>query len=1089
MKIKALTLQDIRSYDDQTVEFPDGTILIRGDNGAGKTSLLMGIFGGLFLSKIRNVGTNDFNLGDLVRRGEDKGTVELVFEIDGTEYTVTWELYTTSTPNSATLDSESFSDPVTGIEDVRAEVIGLLGMDEDDFSSSVYVKQGEIDRLIEAGDRAEMIDSLLGLDELDEYIDRMKAARRGAGRVQKQNQTSRENYQDDLDDIEKTEPEYEDEIHSLTDDIADLETDIDEIEEFIDELKDHRTSIKSDIEDYEDLQERKAEKQEQIEEAQAKRADQQSTINESETAIQEAQDEINTLEGDIEDLDTEVEYDLRSAESAADANEAVQDAYIEATTERNDCENALQNAQVELDRFEDERSQAITEREELIEERDALQSDLDDTIDRLAGAETERESLTTERNESAAAFLPTIADADEVTDDHEETVESRLAELRDKREDVTATKREVTTKRDRAEEDLETAREELETATDDLADAESQLETVLADLAAAEDDLTAAETEFEERVETLADQASDFDVEVTAENLDELRDSVIPEVIEETNAGLNEAGNAIAEHRNDKQRYEEELTEIKELGEQDKCPKCGKTVEDSHIENEVNELEAAITDVQEAIEDAQETETELEARKEALQAFREDLLETITYRDETLAAARDEMESLHDEEDGLQSRIEALKDTIQNHESTIADLESDIDDLEEQEATLDAELSEVNAAIETGEEVLDAFGKVADQQETVANLEDEISDIETDIENVNDEIADVDGEIEELEDAIKDQETVVGDSEAALEAAEERVEETETVQEAVEEAVAKYDTISELRTTIEQEQQAVQHARDRIDDLNSQIARLQGEKEDIEEQLGDEDVEDLREDLERVNTRIEQRQETRDEYQEKLQETRDERTRLETELESLCETKAQIELYEDKEQWAKEVHDELDAVISVYESTKSDLREQYLAYINEYTNDIFKEIYKNSSYQQVIIEETYDDRRDSYEYDIRLLRDDGTTEDPSNASGGERAIVNLALRAGIYKLIAELHGGNRGQLPPFILDEPTTFLDEGHVGQLEQMLTTIKGWDVPQIIVVSHDEALIHGADHECHVTIDESDNTSQITMRTAGAD
>jgi len=168
MKIKTLTLQNIRSYEDQTVDFPDGTILIRGDNGAGKTSLLMGIFGGLFLSKIRNVGTNDFNLDDLVRRGEDKGTVELVFEIDGTEFTVTWQLYTTSTQNSATLDSESFSDPVTGIEDVREEVIGLLGMDEDGFSSSVYVKQGEIDRLIEAGDRTEMIDSLLGPDELDD---------------------------------------------------------------------------------------------------------------------------------------------------------------------------------------------------------------------------------------------------------------------------------------------------------------------------------------------------------------------------------------------------------------------------------------------------------------------------------------------------------------------------------------------------------------------------------------------------------------------------------------------------------------------------------------------------------------------------------------------------------------------------------------------------------------------------------------------------------------------------------------------------------------------------------------------------------
>src|SRR6056297_3209188 len=119
MKIKTLTLQNIRSYEDQTVEFPDGTILIRGDNGAGKTSLLMGVFGGLFLSEIRNVGTNSFNLEEFVRRGETKGVVELVFAVTGAEYTVEWELYTTSTGNSATLTSNALADPVSGIEDVR----------------------------------------------------------------------------------------------------------------------------------------------------------------------------------------------------------------------------------------------------------------------------------------------------------------------------------------------------------------------------------------------------------------------------------------------------------------------------------------------------------------------------------------------------------------------------------------------------------------------------------------------------------------------------------------------------------------------------------------------------------------------------------------------------------------------------------------------------------------------------------------------------------------------------------------------------------------------------------------------------------
>jgi len=53
MRVTDLHLQNIRSYDNETVEFPDGTMLVHGENGAGKTTLLMGIFGGLFLSKIR----------------------------------------------------------------------------------------------------------------------------------------------------------------------------------------------------------------------------------------------------------------------------------------------------------------------------------------------------------------------------------------------------------------------------------------------------------------------------------------------------------------------------------------------------------------------------------------------------------------------------------------------------------------------------------------------------------------------------------------------------------------------------------------------------------------------------------------------------------------------------------------------------------------------------------------------------------------------------------------------------------------------------------------------------------------------------
>lgn len=1089
MKINSLTLQNIRSYEDQTVEFPEGTILIHGENGAGKTSLLMGIFGGLFLSKIRNVGTNDFRLDDLVRRGEDKGTVELVFEIDGTEYTATWKLYTTSTPNSATLDAPSFSEPITGIGPVREEVISLLGMAEDDFSSSVYVKQGEIDRLIDAGNRAEMIDSLLGLDEIDEYIDRMKLARRGAGRVQERNKNSRENYQEDLNGFEYTEPEYEDEIQSLTDRIQELEAEVEEYDEFIDQLKEQRNRIEGDIGDYEDLEARREDKVEQIESAQEDRTDAQSDIDDSESTIEDAQDDIETLEDEIAALNDEVQYDLTTADSARDAREEAQSEYTTASTERTERKNDFENAQAELERLEERLTEARDEREARVNERDDLEARLEETETDLEGAESNLNTRLNDRNERVAAFLSAVDDPDEVTDEHERAVTDRIEDLREQREDLTGTKREVTTTREHTSEDLEDARSERDDAEDELADAEAELADIEDDIERAEDDLSEAEDEFERRLDALASLGSDLDIDVTSENLGELRDTVLPNRLEQVNAELNDVGNTIAGHENDIERYEEEIAELTALEKDGTCPKCGQPVDETHVADEVADLEAQIDDAESALEDEREAEAALQSEKASLQDLRDDVIDAIQFRENTRVEAREDVTSLRDEAADVEAHIDEVEETIEAREATITELEAEIDKFDERVADLDDEIETVTTDIETGDEVLDTFEAVRDQRDAVDTLETEIEDLQSDIEDVADTIDTLDEEIADLKGDIADQDGAVEDAEAALEAADGRVEELDDARKTVEDAVERYDEIADLRTTIQQEQQSIQHARDRIEDLNSQIARLREEKEDIEDDLGEKDIEDLRDDLEQVEELVEKRQDQRDDRQEELQDTRDERTRLEADLENFRSKKAQIDLLERKERWAQEVHDELDSTIAIYESTKSDLREQYLAYINEYTNDIFKEIYKNSSYQQVLIEEAYNDRSRSYEYDIRLLRDDGTTEDPSNASGGERAIVNLALRAGIYKLIAELHGGNQGQLPPFILDEPTTFLDEGHVGQLEQMLTTIQEWNVPQIIVVSHDESLIHGADHECYVTIDEASKTSQITMRTAGDD
>jgi len=48
MKIKKIKLKNIRSYESQEIEFPEGSLLLSGDIGSGKTSILLAIEYALF---------------------------------------------------------------------------------------------------------------------------------------------------------------------------------------------------------------------------------------------------------------------------------------------------------------------------------------------------------------------------------------------------------------------------------------------------------------------------------------------------------------------------------------------------------------------------------------------------------------------------------------------------------------------------------------------------------------------------------------------------------------------------------------------------------------------------------------------------------------------------------------------------------------------------------------------------------------------------------------------------------------------------------------------------------------------------------
>jgi exonuclease SbcC len=77
MILKKLTLENIRSYENETVEFNQGSTLLAGDIGSGKTTILLAIEFGLF-------GLQPGQRGSiLLRNGKEEGKVILEFEVDG----------------------------------------------------------------------------------------------------------------------------------------------------------------------------------------------------------------------------------------------------------------------------------------------------------------------------------------------------------------------------------------------------------------------------------------------------------------------------------------------------------------------------------------------------------------------------------------------------------------------------------------------------------------------------------------------------------------------------------------------------------------------------------------------------------------------------------------------------------------------------------------------------------------------------------------------------------------------------------------------------------------------------------------------
>lgn len=149
MILKSLRLKNIRSYLDETIEFPQGTLLLSGDIGSGKSSVLMALDFALFGTRRGEIAGSE-----LLRHGKNFGSVELLLDAGGKEITVKRTLQRKKgvAQDAGEIAVNGVAESCTATE-LSARLVELLGYPRekaaaDIFRYTVYTPQEQMQHIL-----------------------------------------------------------------------------------------------------------------------------------------------------------------------------------------------------------------------------------------------------------------------------------------------------------------------------------------------------------------------------------------------------------------------------------------------------------------------------------------------------------------------------------------------------------------------------------------------------------------------------------------------------------------------------------------------------------------------------------------------------------------------------------------------------------------------------------------------------------------------------------------------------------------------------------------------------------------------------
>lgn len=170
LKIEKLSLKNIRCFSSLNIDFKDGTNVITGENGSGKSTILtaigFGLFGSGYLTGLK------MEIKDMVQRGFGEGQIRLTFRTDKGLFESRHKIFIGKKQNEWIVrdvdQHKTLTRSITNSKEMISSKIGN-NVDENIYKNALCSPQGQLSRLLELEDykRKEQIRKILDLNQYD----------------------------------------------------------------------------------------------------------------------------------------------------------------------------------------------------------------------------------------------------------------------------------------------------------------------------------------------------------------------------------------------------------------------------------------------------------------------------------------------------------------------------------------------------------------------------------------------------------------------------------------------------------------------------------------------------------------------------------------------------------------------------------------------------------------------------------------------------------------------------------------------------------------------------------------------------------